>query len=194
MSELNENKPLCVFGVLKTAEGLKIKEEMLEWLNPLYNVLCIEQDPPGIMFEYPAIKYALKLSIEMNEPVLYIHTKGAANPNHDFFQPIVRNVWKDFWGCKNKIKVYYDTLKDSKNAEMFCLFSNNNRTCWFNSFIINPIASKELLNNLKSPNEIKNRYYYENMFNDNKTIKMNVIINDNINTPTEMVNIIKKYK
>jgi len=125
-----DNKHLCVFGVLKTAEGLKIKEEMLEWLNPLYNVLCIEQDPPGTMFEYPAIKYALKLSIEMNEPVLYIHTKGAANKK-TWYQTGVRNIWKNefsnethvnemFNVCENihKPYVFHDETEPLHDSEM----------------------------------------------------------------------------
>ena len=66
---------ICVFGVLKTKDGIKIRDEMLQWLEPLYDVLKIEQDPPGKLVEYPAIKFACQSAIEMNEPVLYLHTK-----------------------------------------------------------------------------------------------------------------------
>ena len=61
---------LCVLGVLKTSKGLQIKNEMLSWLNTKHNVFCVEQEPPGKLFEYPAIYYAIKLAIEMKERVL----------------------------------------------------------------------------------------------------------------------------
>ena len=37
---------ICVFGILNTKDGKAIKKEMLEWLEPIYDVLKIEQDPP----------------------------------------------------------------------------------------------------------------------------------------------------
>ena len=40
-------KRKCVLGVLKTAEGLRIKEEMLGWLNEKYDVTLVEVDPPN---------------------------------------------------------------------------------------------------------------------------------------------------
>lgn len=83
---------LCILGVLKTAKGIQIKEEMLAWLNRMHDVFCVEQRTPGKMFEYPAIYYAIMLSIEMNEPVLYVHTKGAAN--YAWYQIPVREMWK----------------------------------------------------------------------------------------------------
>ena len=65
------NKRKCVLGVLKSEEGLKIKEEMLSWLSPLYDVELVEVDPPNDkLFEYPFIKRACEKSIETNEPIL----------------------------------------------------------------------------------------------------------------------------
>lgn len=66
---------LAVMGVLKTQRGLIIKERISKYLRSRFNILYVEQEPPGKLFEYPAIKYALKLAIDMNEPVLYLHTK-----------------------------------------------------------------------------------------------------------------------
>ena len=37
---------ICVFGILKTKDGIKIRDEMLKWLEPIYDILKIEQDPP----------------------------------------------------------------------------------------------------------------------------------------------------
>ena len=52
------NKRKCILGVLKSEEGLKIKEEMLSWLSPLYDVELVEVDPPNDkLFEYPFINF-----------------------------------------------------------------------------------------------------------------------------------------
>ena len=48
-------KNLCVLGCLLTEAGKAIKTEMLSWLEQEYDVLCIDQNPPGSMFEYPPI-------------------------------------------------------------------------------------------------------------------------------------------
>ena len=86
-------KRKCVLGVLKTEEGLRIKEEMLAWLEPFYDVETVEVDPPNnIEFELPFIKRACEVALENRESVLYLHTKGAAMPNRA--QPIVREMWK----------------------------------------------------------------------------------------------------
>ena len=156
------NKHLCVFGVLKTEEGLKIKKEMLEWLNPLYEVLCIEQDPPGTMFEYPAIKYALQLSIDMNEPVLYIHTKGAANKK-TWYQNGVRNIWKNEFSNENHINEMFEFCKNINKPYVICPFTGNTNITWFNAFIVNSLAAKAVLPTLKTPTK-DNRWYYECIF------------------------------
>lgn len=155
-------KNLCVLGVLLTDRGKEIKNEMLSWLNNDYDVLCIEQNPPGEMFEYPAIKAAIKLSIEMNEPVLYIHTKGAA---HDYIwertirnnQTEIRKFWKrEFTVNKN---AYFNYPIDS------CLVTtpmleDDGKTI-FNAFVIYPEAAKALL---PSYHLDKDRFYYEDLF------------------------------
>lgn len=37
----NPGRPICVFGVLETNPGLKIKEEMLLWLRQEYDVYIV---------------------------------------------------------------------------------------------------------------------------------------------------------
>ena len=91
---------LSVMGVLKTAKGLIIKERLTKYLKPRFDILYIEQEPPGKLYEYPAIKYALKLAIEMDEPVLYIHTKGASDPHHMWYQTPVKKLWEHEFGTK----------------------------------------------------------------------------------------------
>src|SRR5574344_529876 len=85
-------KRKCVLGVLKTEAGLRIKEEMLGWLRDKYEVITVEQNAPGKLLEYPALKLAVETAIEFNEPILYIHTQGAANVNQAQF--FVRELWK----------------------------------------------------------------------------------------------------
>ncbi len=41
-------KPLCVLGVLLTVKGISIRNEMLEWLTPVYDVIAGNSyNPPG---------------------------------------------------------------------------------------------------------------------------------------------------
>ena len=56
-------KRKCVLGVLKTEEGLRIKEEMQLWLRDRYELICVEQDPPGVLIEFPAMMQAVQLSL-----------------------------------------------------------------------------------------------------------------------------------
>jgi len=42
-------KPLCVIGIVNNERGLKIAEEMLDWLNPIYEVHKVYHD--GSKFE-----------------------------------------------------------------------------------------------------------------------------------------------
>lgn len=169
---------LVVLGVLLTDEGRRIKQEMLNWMNPEYEVLCIEQEPPGKLFEYPAIKYTAKLAVEMNEPVLYIHTKGAANPvpgwasrmmNRKFNVPpyakpedcqkVIRNLWKhEFTG--ERLEEYYKRC-DVDSPTVCCPYTGKEKWTWWNAWIINPSAASILLKRLKQTGF---RWYYERLF------------------------------
>jgi len=148
-------KRKCVLGVLKTELGLKIKEEMLAWLSPLYDVETIEVDPPNNqLFELPFIKRACEVSVETNEPVLYLHTKGAAMPNN--CQPIVRAMWEDAFTIH--ADVYFSAV-DQPFATASSPFVNSlTGTCWYNGFVMNPAAAKNILNIL-TPHP--NRYWFE---------------------------------
>ena len=52
----------CIFGILESKKGLAIRDEMLAWLKPEYNVWCVYQRLPGRLFEYPALRFAQWLS------------------------------------------------------------------------------------------------------------------------------------
>lgn len=184
---------LAVLGVLKNKIGLDIKAEMLSWLKKDYDVFCCEQEPPGLQFEYPAIKYALKMAIEMNEPVLYIHTKGSGNPippNYKNFmmhesinfpkdakpedcQRVVRMMWaKEFTG--ENLKKYLEVLNTDKPI-VACPLTGKEKITWQNGWIINPAGAKELL---KTFHLDKNRYYYEWMFNNTNVNVIGLLSNE----------------
>lgn len=157
---------LSVMGVLKTAKGLIIKERLTKYLKPRFDILYIEQEPPGKLYEYPAIKYALKLAIEMDEPVLYIHTKGASDPHHMWYQTPVKKLWEQEFGTK-KVE---DSYKKVCCAEptIICPIAGTHNETWWNGMIINPSAAKLILPTLKTPNVLtdrvvspNSRWYYE---------------------------------
>lgn len=169
------NKYLCVFGILRTKEGLKIKDEMLKWLQPLYDVICVEQEPPGIEFEYPAIKKALELSIEKNQPVLYIHTKGASN-TAEVYQSYVRKIWQKLFGHVERQKQCFSALDNS--PMVLCPYTGISKATWFNAFIVNASAAKIALAHIKKPSEC-NRYFYEQqLFNDKEILVKGILRND----------------
>lgn len=190
---------LAILGVLKNKVGLEIKNEMLSWLRKEYNVFCCEQEPPGLQFEYPAIKCALKLAIEMNETVLYLHTKGSGNtipPNYKNFmmhesvnfpkdakpedcQRVVRMMWaKEFTG--ENVKKYLNVL-NTDEPTVACPLTGKEKITWQNGWIINPAGAKELL---KTFHFDTNRYYYEWMFN-NTNVNVIGILGNNFNAYDE---------
>lgn len=149
-------KMLCVFGVLKTKTGLLVKERITNYLKDRFNILYIEQESPGKMFEYPAIKYALQMAIEMNEPVLYIHTKGAVDPNHSWYQKSAKQLWEHEFGT-DKVYEIYNLLNINKPLIACPIIGSHNET-WFNGKMINSAAAKIILETFHFDN---NRYYYE---------------------------------
>lgn len=180
-------KHLCVFGIFLTEEGKLIRDEMLKWLEPSYDVTCIEQQPPGKQFEYPAIKKVGELSVEKNQPVLYIHTKGAANKiptwvskmmNKKLFnvpstakpedcQRTIRNLWKhEFTGTR--LEEYLSKCNTNKPT-VCCPYTGSLKWTWWNAWLINPPAAKIMLKNLKKS---EYRWYYERVFGTIKEINV----------------------
>ena len=153
-------------GVLKTKKGLLIKERITEYLKPNFDILYIEQEPPGVLFEYPAIKYTLKLAIDTDEPVLYIHTKGAADPYHAWYQTPVKKLWKQEFGT-DKVKDTYKRVC-CETPKIICPIAGSAKQTWWNGMIINPAAARIILPTLKTPDKLtkrgvnpNSRYYYE---------------------------------
>ena len=87
-----QSERYCILGVLKSLRGVQIKDEMLSWLLNEYNVYCVEQEMPGKLFEYPALRFAQWLCTEKGcDDVLYVHTKGAGRPSD--VQKKIRKMW-----------------------------------------------------------------------------------------------------
>ena len=131
-----------------------------------FNILYIEQEPPGTMYEYPAIKYALKMAVELDEPVLYIHTKGAADPYKMWYQSSAKKMWKHEFGTEKVIQNF--KLVDTKVPSIACPVIGPNNATWFNGKIINPAAAQIILETFHFD---KDRYYYEWNMQKDKRIK-----------------------
>ena len=150
-----DEKPVCVFGVLLTEEGKLIKEEMLQWLNKYYNVYIVEQLAPGVLFEFPAIRFLQYICQKDNLPyALYVHTKGAANPNDS--QVLVRKLWAlEF----TEFQKEYLNIINSDKPKVAVPFTGKEKNTWFNGFFIN----KPALDFLNLVND-DHRYHFEAMF------------------------------
>ena len=162
------NTPIhCVLGVLDTPNGQFIAKEMLTWITLLYDVSIITHD--GSEYEYPAISYSHDYAIEHDLPVLYLHTKGAANPNTSYKQSAVRNMWRyEFLGKYNWYKTHLT------NDTVLCPYTGPSKTTWFNGFITTPSA----FNTLGQIPKSTNRYIYERLFNHTDINVHGRVIND----------------
>ena len=181
---INPDKPLCVFGVLTNKRGLKIEEEMLEWLSEGYDVYCVYQEYPGKYYEYPALRFMQYHMLKHDIPYgLYIHTKGAFNVS--FTQDKVRRMWeKEF--TKNK-KKYIDSVLFNKNSVITPLSGIRGET-WFNAFF----ASKEAMSMADLERPVEDRYYYERLFKDVSGVKVIGVVR-NLLYPGEALQSISKY-
>ena len=151
------SKPLCVLGVLRTPLGMKIKAEMLSWLQPNYEVICVEQDPPGIMFEFPAIKAAAAISVARKQPILYLHTKGASNPVVYRHQVMVRRLWAEQFTAN---KDAYFSAVDTEEPTIACPYIGDKKETWWNGMIINVPAAEKISSDMILTDD---RFYYETM-------------------------------
>lgn len=143
----------CVLGVLLSDHGKQIEQYMLSWLTKKYNVISVRQPLPGSLFEYPALRYAQLYSIERNEPVLYLHTKGAANPRA--FQKKTINLWKhEFVKSKQEYENHLDEY------DLLLPYSGPQNITWFNGFI----ATSKAYSAIPQIPIFENRFYYETLF------------------------------
>lgn len=160
-------RPLCVLGVVNTERGHAIKDEMFEWLEPLYDVQCFVHD--GSKFEYPALRYAQTMSISSGLPVLYLHTKGAYNRAD--LSAEVRRMWRHEFGQNRDL---YFRLVSRPYAVVACPFTGSDKTTWYNGFVANTRAWSEI-----PPIEsISNRMKAERLFIGQHPQVIGVVRND----------------
>jgi len=185
LTDNKENKPTCVLGILSNDIGLKISKEMLSWLIHNYNVYVVIQQFPGLLYEYPALRFAQwLLETEQIKYLLYCHTKGAARP---FVQQTwVRNMWKNEF-VDNKDN--YIKIVDVDTPSIACPFSSNEKHTWFNGFFVNKAAMNE--HGLITTN--KDRYVYEKLFSDDKNVKIVGLVQQEI-TANQVMRYICKYR
>ena len=162
---------ICVFGCLLTDAGKQIKKEMLSWILPKYDCVVVNQDPPGDLFEFPALKMAQKISIEYNKPVLYLHTKGAAHAVNVYNQEKCRMIWKDEF--INHYNDYLHELNSTNDAEVLCPFCGKQKSTILNGFIANVNAWKKV--SIPLPEE---RYRFEHIFSKTDVKMYGRIFND----------------
>jgi hypothetical protein len=143
----------CVLGVLLSENGKEIEAYMLSWLTEKYNVFSVRQPAPGILFEYPALRFAQLYSIQHEESVLYLHTKGAAHKGR--FQRKTVNMWRNEF--VNKKSEYEQRIG---HFELLMPYSGPQDITWLNGFIASPNA----FSSIPPITELGNRYIFEILF------------------------------
>lgn len=145
----------CVLGVYETLDGLDIAGELCSWLKKHYKVYKVTQQPTeNNLYEYPGLLMASNLSIGLNEPILYLHTKGAVN-NYDI-QGIVRSLWKNEFRLNKR---WYEAQLDvdPDKPKVLCPITTGEEVAWYNGYIMNPAAAKIISERLK----VTDREFYE---------------------------------
>lgn len=169
----NSSSPVCVFGILESKHGLKIKEEMLQWLSTNYNVYCVSQKSPGKFFEYPALCFAQYLCQRREVPyLLYLHTKGAARSS--IIQSRIRSMWKNQFTWN--IQIYLRSLTE-ENYDVVCPLLGPNNETWYNGLYITSSAFGKIPDITLS----KDRYVYQRLFSKSLEVKIKGILKQNIN-------------
>jgi len=179
-----KDKIICILGVLVNQVGITIEKEMLDWLIPEYDVYCVYQKSPGILYEYPAIRFAQWILEKLNKSlVLYLHTKGASHVYR--FQQFIRNFWKvEFKSPRNKI--YINPILNNK-TDVSAPFRSNICT-WYNGMFI----SKRAFDLIGEVPKSKRRHHYEGGLFNNSDIRILGIIKDN-QPPQTLENEMRKH-
>lgn len=147
----------CVLGVLASKRGLWIRDELRSWLDRSYNVTEVHADPPNDReFERPFLRKACEMAIATGEPVLYVHTKGAANKFVS--APMVRDIWEQSFGVDTES--YFRAVSTEEPTAASPLVSSRKHVCWFNGYVLNVAAARAMLAHLDKP-VYRDRFWYE---------------------------------
>ena len=170
---------IAVIGCLKTDKGIKILQELLSWVPNKFHTYIVYQDPPGKLYEYPAMKWAKDVANLFNKPVMYIHTKGAVFTRK--CSPFIRNKWKE---------TFYDNYEeciDKLNGKtVYCLYTGNKKIPWYNGFIATAEAwneAKIILSN--------DRWYYEHKIWENTNCNVIGKFSNSQNDKFQMTNLME---
>lgn len=140
----------ALLNILDTERGNQIANEMRDVYLERYDVIDFKHD--GTLFEYPGIKEACKISLNDNQPVLYIHTKGATNYNG--YQRMVRTMWS------NEFVGDYKYYWNNKSGLIVPIVSEDLGCTYFNAWIIYPDVAKIYYENMEL---VTDRWYYESL-------------------------------
>ena len=163
-SIIDENKYNCVFGVLCTLDGVKIKDSFIDFLEKYFNVWVVEQSIINNLYEYPFLKYFELLVKETKQSCLYIHSKGAGR-KHDI-QEVTRLMWKS--EIKNHKDWYFNIIKSETDKIVSTMYTGSvNKNTWFNCFVVNKNVFNDFTIELN-----EDRYFYECLFRNYKDIKV----------------------
>lgn len=149
---------LCVLGCLLTEAGEAIKREMIEQFRKKYDIIAVNQEPPGKFYEFPALSFAQIVSIKSDKPVLYVHTKGAGHSQNVYNQAKCRKMWYDEFINHYDEYINYLTVHSD---EVMCPFTGSTKYTWINGFMAGVTAWK----NVKIQQTV-DRFYYEYIFRD----------------------------
>ena len=150
--------------------GIEIEKEMLNWLLPEYDIYCVYQKYPGILYEYPYLRFAQWISQTLNKTIiLYLHTKGAFNS--DIHQLYVRQLWmNEFKYPRSKIYIQPILSNITDISTPFRL----GKCTWFNGMFI----SKRAFDLISEVPTTKNRHFYEGGLFDVVDIRIKGLLND----------------
>lgn len=159
--------PLCVFGAMDNERGKEIAAEMLEWLQPVYDLHIIHHD--GTEFEYPALNYMQQLSIKTGRPILYLHTRGAVNTWNTTVP--TRRMWRHEFG---EVWQKYFLMANTYKPRVICPFVDYDRETRYNGFVANTAAMQAI-----RMKRIADRMWYERMWRNVNTEIIGTLINGN---------------
>ena len=151
-TDLTGQRPLCVLGILNNPNGQAIAQEMRAWLEPVYGLCEVWHD--GSQFELPALTRAKQLSLQLNVPVLYLHTRGAVNTWRTTIP--TRKMWAYEFGVQ--WRKYFDIARCNE-ACVVCPFTDYDKETRYNGFVANPLAWR--VANLVPSTD---RMYYERLW------------------------------
>ena len=160
------NKPWCVLCSAQNEAGKEIEKNMLEWLQPIYNVYLVRHD--CTLYEYPGLRMLQLLTERTGKPMLYLHTRGAFHRWKT--TSATHRLWRHEFGEERE---KYFSLVNTPEATAACPFSGQSKYTLYNGFVVNPAAMAAIP--VIEQNE--NRFIYEKIFEGSNVNVIGTIVN-----------------